>query len=108
MKARRYMDPLSVVLNKLKMKDHAHEAVMLADGFVRINGTTYKNDSLSILKTYRFEGESDPGDAAILYLICSADGSIGYCIDGYGMYSSHTSDFYSDFIQNAKVRQGRN
>lgn len=97
------MDSLSVVLRKLKSKDQANEVIIRPGGVVTLNDKTYKQKDLVILRTYRFEGDSDPGDAAIIYLVKANDGDIGYCLDGYGMYSSHTSDFYGDFIRNAKI-----
>jgi hypothetical protein len=39
-------------------------------------------------KIYRFEGESDPDDEAILYAISSLDGKVrGIFVDGYGTSS---------------------
>ena len=52
----------------------------------------------TILKTYRFEGESDPAGQAIFYLLKANDGTIGHCIDAYGFYSSHANDLCSDLL----------
>lgn len=42
-------------------------------------------DNFLIDKSYRFEGESDPEDEAIIYAISSLDGTTkGVLIDGYG------------------------
>src|SRR5690349_10637100 len=38
-------------------------------------------------KFYRFEGESNPGDSAIIYAISSKNGSRGTMIDAYGIYA---------------------
>lgn len=97
------MDPLSLVLKKLKLKGQGSEVSIDIQGKLTLNGKTYRQDEVIILRTYRFEGESDPGDAAIIYVIQTNDGSIGYCMDGYGMYSSHTNDLQSEFIHNAVI-----
>jgi len=97
------MDSLSLVLKKLKLKGQGGEAVVNAHGKLTLNGNTYQQDEVVILRTYRFEGESDPGDAAIIYVVKANDGSTGYCMDGYGIYSSHTNDPHSEFIRNAIV-----
>jgi hypothetical protein len=97
------MDSISTVLSKLKLKRQDTEFFILAKGEVTLNGKIYKQHNVKILRTYRFEGESDPADQAIIYVIKANDGSMGYCIDGYGMYSAHTSDLYRDFIQSATI-----
>lgn len=46
---------------------------------------------------YRFEGESDPSDAAILYAIETSSGEKGTLTDGYGIYyNSKVSDFIKE------------
>lgn len=35
----------------------------------------------------RFEGESDPGDSSIAYMIETCDGQKGTLVDAYGMYA---------------------
>lgn len=103
MDERRHMDSISIVLKNLKGKDQDTEFFILAKGQVSLNGRTFRQQDVEILRTYRFEGESDPGDQAIIYVIKTNDGSMGYSIDGYGMYSAHTNDQYRDFIQHATI-----
>jgi hypothetical protein len=103
MNVKRHMDSVSVVLKNLKMKRQDTEFFILAKGQLTLNGKIYKQKDVKILRTYRFEGESDPADQAIIYVIKTGDGSMGYCIDGYGMYSSHTNDLYHDFLQHATI-----
>jgi hypothetical protein len=44
-------------------------------------------------KYYRFEGQSDPGDAAILYAISSdKHGVKGVLVNGYGIYAEPISN----------------
>ena len=97
------MDSISLVLKNLKRKDQDVEFFILEKGQLTLNGKTYRQQDVEILRTYRFEGESDPGDEAIIYVVKANDGSMGYCIDGYGMYSAHTNDLYRDFIQHAAI-----
>lgn len=47
----------------------------------------YTSDHVKIVNFYRFEGESDPGDNAILYALETNDGKKGLLIDAYGTYS---------------------
>ena len=63
------MTTLSGVLEKLRIKKQDNEFIMTAEGFTSPAGKLYKVDELTIIKTYRFEGNSDPSDSSILYLI---------------------------------------
>ena len=59
----------------------------------------------TIIKTYRFEGDSDPSDSSILYLIEANDGLVGYSIDAYGVYSNHDDVNYDEFIRKINVSE---
>lgn len=45
----------------------------------------YKADDVKIVNFYRFEGESNPDDSAILYAIETANGERGTLTDAYGV-----------------------
>lgn len=98
------MDTLSTVLRSLRTKGQDHEFLISKDGMVISGGKLYKPQEASIIKTYRFEGESDPSEEAIVYLIQTNDGSIGYSLDTYGAYTNHDDNGYAAFIQKIKVR----
>ena len=97
------MTTLSSVMEKLRLKRQDNEFMMTAEGFCTDKGKCYKPEDLTIIKTYRFEGDSNPSDACILYVIEASDGLIGYSIDAYGAYSNHEDDGYDDFIRKIKV-----
>jgi len=89
---------LSTVLEKLRVRKQDNEFKIVENGFTAPNGKVYGANDLKIIKTYRFEGDSNPSDASILYLIEANDGLIGYSIDAYGVYSNHDDDGYDAFI----------
>lgn len=93
------MTTLSRVLEKLRIKRQDNEFKMTPEGFVGTNNKKYQPEELTIIKTYRFESESDPADSCILYIIEANDGFVGYSIDAYGAYSNHDDDEYDDFIR---------
>lgn len=99
------MTTLSSVLEKLRIKKQDNEFRMRPEGFGIGNGKIYQPEDLSIIKTYRFEGDSDPSDSSILYLIEANDGLIGYSIDAYGAYSNHEDDGYDDYIKKVPVKE---
>ena len=96
---------LSSVLEKLRIKKRDVEFRMSEGGFGTDKGKFYQPEDLKIIKTYRFEGASDPGDNSILYLIEATDGLIGYSIDAYGVYSNHEDDGYDDFIRRVPMEE---
>lgn len=99
------MNTLSQVLNKLHSKGYDNEFKMSDHGRMQpVKGDQiYKPEDLKVIKTYRFEGESDPSDSAVLYLLEDKDGNIGYVMDAYGMYSSHDEEGFEAFMQKIPV-----
>jgi hypothetical protein len=102
------MTTLSSVLERLRIKKIDNEFRWTPEGFTAGKGKVYTPDQLTILKTYRFEGESNPSDMEILYIIKAADGLIGYSLDAYGMYSNHEGEEgYDNFIRQIPISNGQ-
>jgi hypothetical protein len=99
------MTTLSGILEKLRIKKQDNEFQISENQFLAPSGKLYTAEELSIIKTYRFEGDSDPGDSSILYLIEANDGLIGYSIDAYGVYSNHEGNAYDEFIRKITVNE---
>ena len=99
------MTTLSTVLEKLRVKKQDNEFQISDEGFASPAGKVYHPEDLKIIKTYRFEGDSDPSDSSILYLIEANDGLIGYSMDAYGVYSNHDDDTYDEFIRKIPVSE---
>ncbi len=90
----------SQVLEKLRQNKMDNEFRWTPEGFTVGRGKSYQPQDLEILKAFRFEGESNPSDMEILYVIRANDGLIGYSQDAYGMYSSHEKEEgYDNFIR---------
>jgi hypothetical protein len=97
------MTTLSQIMEKLRRKGRDNEFLLTPNGFSVGNGKFYQPDQLKIIRTFRFEGESDPSDSSILYVIEAKDGVIGYSVDAYGAYSTHDEANYDDFIRKIPV-----
>jgi hypothetical protein len=95
------MNTLSQILEKLRLKGLDNEIKMTDHGKMQGVGVNkiYNPEDLTIIKTYRFEGASDPGDNSVLYLLEDKDGQIGYILDAYGMYSSQEGAGFDDFLK---------
>ncbi|MEP7237184.1 MAG: hypothetical protein ABI685_04955 [Ferruginibacter sp.] len=99
------MTTLSGVLEKLRLRKEDNEFSMTEKGFASPAGKIYNPEDLTIIKTYRFEGDSDPSDNTILYLMEANDGLTGYSIDAYGVYSNHDDSSYDEFIRKIHVSE---
>lgn len=94
------MTTSSEVLERLRQKKMDNEFRWTPQGFLATNGRTYRPADLKILRTFRFEGESNPSDMEILYVLRGEDGFTGYSLDAYGAYSSHDNEYgYDNFIR---------
>lgn len=99
------MTTLTMVLEKLRLRKHDNEFRMTEGGFTAGKGKTYQPEDLKIIQTYRFEGNSDPADSAIVYVIEANDGLVGYSLDAYGAYSDHEEEGYDEFIRRIPVEE---
>lgn len=98
------MSTLSQILEKLRLKKMDNEFRWENGHFTAGKGKQYNPEQLTIIKTFRFEGESDPSDSSILYIIEAKDGLRGYSIDAYGVYSNHDDEEgYDNFIRKVNV-----
>lgn len=50
-------------------------------------GKSYPSGDIRITEYYRFEGESNPSDMSVLFVIECADGEKGTVISSYGTYA---------------------
>ncbi|HXB31595.1 MAG TPA: hypothetical protein VNW49_17345, partial [Puia sp.] len=99
------MTTLSQVIEKLRLKRQDNEFILTPQGFTIGNGKFYQPQDLKIIKTFRFEGESDPSDSSILYVMEANDGSIGYSVDAYGAFSNHDDVDYNGFIVKVPIEE---
>jgi hypothetical protein len=94
------MTTSSQVMETLRRHKVDNEFRWTPEGFTVGKGKVYQPEDLVILKTFRFEGVSDPAYMEILYVIRASDGVMGYSLDAYGTYSSHEDeDGYDNFIR---------
>lgn len=92
---------LSQVLAKLASeKGITKEFLMDENGTFRLQDSEkeYGPSDLKIAHTYRFEGNSDPDDNAILYVIEDNSGNKGIVIDSYGAESNYPEK-WEDFMR---------
>lgn len=98
------MTTLVQVLEKLRQQKKDNEFRWTPAGFTIGRGKTYQPEDLKIIRTFRFEGESNPDDSSVLYVIEANDGLTGYSIDAYGAISSHENEEgYDNFMRKIPI-----
>ncbi len=99
------MSTLTEVLEKLKARGMDNELKMSDHGKLQGMGNIYNPNDLTIIKIFRFEGMSDPGDNSAIYLIRDKEGNTGYVMDSYGMYSDNQGPAFDEFLKQIPVEE---
>ena len=94
---------LSETMNELRKEGYTEDFNLQQNCLVCRNGH-FKvfADEFKVDKFFRFEGESNPDDAAILYAISSDKNELkGVLVNAYGIYSEPITD---EMIQKLQIR----
>ncbi|MNU12805.1 hypothetical protein D3C71_08360 [compost metagenome] len=65
----------------------------------------YLPEELSILKTYRFEGDSNPDDNVALYVLQDNEQNLGIIIDSYGAESNYPGEEFDTFLRAIPIQE---
>ena len=78
-------DTMTDAVNDLKKRGYSID-FNLEEGKLICNKTPLElqPDEFEIVEVYRFEGETDPADEAVVYAIESKHGQKGVLVNGYG------------------------
>ena len=79
-------DTIAHAISELRARGFT-EDFNLSENCIICNGKEFPPENFDITEVVRFEGDSDPGDEAIVYGIESTTGIKGILVNGYG-YSS--------------------
>lgn len=82
---------VSEAINELKRRGYT-EDFNLEENCLVCNNEKYNADDFEISEVYRFEGDTDPADEAIVYGISSNKGVKGVLVNSYGYQSDAMSD----------------
>ncbi len=82
------MNTLTERVNKAIQNGYVDNFKLTGNGlFSEKTERNYLPQQISIIDFYRFEGDSDPADNSIMYMIETYDGLKGVLIDAYGAYA---------------------
>lgn len=83
-----FMNTLTSCVNKVVKDGYTDSFQVTRQGlYSAAKSRYYKPEEVKVINFYRFEGESDPGDMVIMYVIETNDGLKGTLIDAFGTYS---------------------
>ena len=97
------MDTLTEVIEFLRVKFNTFN-FELENEFLQCKetGESFRPDELTIVKSYRFEGDSSADDMSILYHLVSKSGTNGILINAFGIYSNPQLDEFIKKIPGIK------
>lgn len=83
---------LSVAIKDLQEIGYSIDFNLVEEGFIsKALKKEWKAGDCEVVKYYRFEGMTDPGDSSILYVIETRDGEKGLLVDNYSAKGSYLS-----------------
>jgi hypothetical protein len=98
------LTPLSKVLSMLREKGFTDDFIMEDKGIKNnSSGENYKPEDLTIVKVFRFEGESDPADMSVIYAMKSKNGEKGIFLDAFGTYADYDGQKAAEFLRKVKI-----
>ncbi len=94
------LKPMAELMKEFRDKGYTYDFVMKNKKFINSSTTMdYRPDDIIIEEEYRFEGDSNPDDMSILYIIQTAQGEKGLAVNGYGISADPDMD---DFLMRAR------
>jgi hypothetical protein len=98
-----FMKSLATCLNKVMQEGYTENFKVTEHGLESLHKhNNYRPEQIQVVNSFRFEGQSDPDDNAILYVIETNDGTKGTLVDAYGVY---TDPKVSSFMKNVETIQ---
>ena len=106
-----FMNTLTACVNKVVKDGYTDSFKVTNRGlYSATKDLYYTPENVMIKNFYRFEGESDPADMSILYVIETKDGVKGTLIDAFGPYSDENVAKFMEEVEeiNKKTVTGGN
>lgn len=83
-----HMKSLALCLNRMVLDGYTDDFKIVDSGLKSLKSErVYNPEEVHVKNFFRFEGQSDPNDNTILYVIETNDGLKGTLVDAYGPYA---------------------
>ena len=104
-----YMNTLTSCVNKVVKDGYVEQFKVTRGGLAAMSkDIVFQSGDVRVINFYRFEGQSYPGDNAILYVIETSDGTKGTLIDGYGAYSDTGTSVFMNEVEEMQKKVVKN
>lgn len=98
-----HMKSLATVTNKMVLEGYDDDFKISDKGLRSLKTEkVYQPEDINVVNFFRFEGQSDPNDNTILYVIETTDGLKGTIVDAFGPYADRK---LSEFMQHVESFQ---
>ncbi|MEP6466577.1 MAG: hypothetical protein ABJB05_09735 [Parafilimonas sp.] len=81
---------VSTAIEELRKQGYEHDFNIEENNLV-CNKGKFDKDNFEVMDVYRYEGNSDPADEAVVYAIQSSTGLKGILVTGYGASADGSS-----------------
>lgn len=81
---------VSEAINELRKKGFTTD-FNIEENYLVCDQHKFEADDFDVVEVYRYEGNTDPADEAIVYAIASGNGLKGILVTGYGIYADSYS-----------------
>ncbi len=100
-----YMNTLTACVNKVVKDGYTDSFKVTKQGLYSCVKSRYFNpEQVRVINFYRFEGESDPADNTIMYVIETEDGLKGTLIDAYGPYADEATNKFMALVEDMQKK----
>lgn len=104
-----YMNTLTQCVNKMVREGYTDSYKVTDRGLLSDRSNkVYRPEEVKVINFYRFEGQSDPADNTILYVIETADLRKGTLIDAYGPYSDAKVNAFMSEVEDIQKKLKQN
>lgn len=98
-----YVNLLACCLSRIVREGYTEDFTVTDAGLESVQRQyNYKPGEIQIVNSFRFEGQSNPDNNVILYMIETADGTKGTLVDLFG---DHNHTRLSRFMQNLGIEK---
>ena len=84
-------DTVTAAVNGLKQRGYTKD-FNLNENCIICHEDKYHPEDFEIVEIYRYEGNSDPADEAVVYAIEGVNGEKGILVNGYGISADEMSE----------------
>lgn len=104
-----FMNTLTSCVNKVVKDGYTDSFKVTRQGLYSCaKSKYYQPEDVRVINFYRFEGESDPADMSIMYVIETSDGVKGTLIDAFGPYSDDSVTAFMKQVEDMEKKAPNN